>query len=101
MISTLLLALGVFATVAVGDWVWTRYSMAVASRHAHHAAVFAVLIVLVGAVSTLAYVDNHLMILPAALGAWVGTFFTVRKHAPGREPDLADKLAEILDENAR
>jgi len=77
----LLLAAGVFVNTAVGDWVWARYGMAVADRRAAVASVFAILIILVGAAAVLAYTENHWMLIPAALGAGAGTYFTIRRHA--------------------
>lgn len=94
--NTALTALLVFASVTAGDWVWARYAIAVQGRHALKASAMAVGIILVGAVSTVAYVEDHRMVVPAVLGAFVGTYFTVRRSRP--EPqDPAVLMAQLLE----
>ena len=60
------------------DFVWTRYTHAVASKRAMSAATNAVGIVFFNSVVTLAYVADPWMILPAAFGAFVGTWVAMR-----------------------
>lgn len=65
------------ATVAV-DFAWTNYIAAAAEKVAHRAAAWSSLIILFGAVNIVAYSQDHWTILPAALGAYVGTWFAIR-----------------------
>jgi len=63
----------VFAAVTALDFIGAWYTRAVATRHAVPAGLCAAVLVGVGALVTVAYVDNHWLALPAALGAFVGT----------------------------
>lgn len=72
-----LVSLAVFvATVAV-DYAWSAYMMAAAEKQPHKAAFWSLMIVLLGAFSFLSYVDNRWLLIPAAAGAYVGTWFAV------------------------
>ena len=76
---TALLALGVFlATVAV-DFAWARYTVYVAEKRVHPAAFWSAIIILASALSVLAYTENRWMVLPAAVGAYVGTFIALKR----------------------
>ena len=68
----------VFLAVALADVLWTRYILCASERRAVAAAVYSAGIVLVGGMTTLAYVDDPRYLVPAALGAIVGTWVTVR-----------------------
>jgi hypothetical protein len=71
-------ALSFLAMIAV-DVMWARYIMAAADRRAGTAALYSCGIVLGGAVVTLAYVDSAWNLIPACIGATVGTYWTVRR----------------------
>ena len=68
----------VFGSAALADVAWAGWSMYAGDRRAFLAATWGVLIVLLGAVSVRAYVDNGWYLAPAAAGAWCGTFVMVR-----------------------
>lgn len=71
-------ALGVFLAVLVADWLWARYTIAAAARLQVPAAGFSALIVLAGGVTTVALTHSAWYLIPAALGAFVGTWLAVR-----------------------
>ena len=71
-------ALAVFLATAVVDALWTRYIQHTAERRAGQAASYSALLVLCGAFSTVAIVDQHWLAIPAAAGAFVGTYLTAR-----------------------
>ena len=71
-------ALAFLAMIAV-DILWSAYIMAVADRRAVKAALYSGGIVLGGAVVTLAYVDSAWNLIPACIGATVGTYWTVKR----------------------
>jgi hypothetical protein len=71
--------LAVFAAVAVADVLWTLYILATSERRAALAAWCSTGIVLAAAFTTLAYVEDPRYLLPAGLGAWIGTYVTVRR----------------------
>lgn len=77
--KTLGLALVVFMCTVIADIAWTRYTLAVTQRRPHVAAAWSAAIILIGAVTVIAYTDNPLYVLPAAAGAYVGTWLAVRK----------------------
>lgn len=68
-----------FATLAL-DYVWAYYQRAVNSKSAGPAAWYAALIIGLNALYLLSCNDDHWMILPAAAGAFVGTYLSVRRH---------------------
>lgn len=69
--------ISVAIAMAVVDWAWARYSMALADRRAFAGAVWAVLILLPSAFTIVSYVHDPRMLLPAAIGAFVGTYVSV------------------------
>lgn len=73
-------AILVFLSVALVDVFWTRYFQSVAEKGATKAGLYSSLIILIGAFSTRSYVHDGWLVIPAALGAFVGTYFTVKNH---------------------
>lgn len=59
------------------DVVYAKYTMAVQARKASASANWAGAIILLGGVSILSYTHDPLLILPAAIGAWIGTYWTI------------------------
>lgn len=68
-----------FTGMAALDMVWARYTMAVMARAPHRAGLLASGIMALNALVTLTYVDDWLMILPAAAGAYAGTWLATRR----------------------
>lgn len=68
----------VFAAMFALDYVWAFYTRAVTSGTPSAAGAWAVAIVIFNATVTLGYVQSAWMILPAAAGAFAGTFIAVR-----------------------
>lgn len=69
---------GVAVAMAVVDWAWARYAIALADRRALAGAVWAVMILLPSAFTITSYVHDPRMLAPAALGAFVGTYVSVK-----------------------
>lgn len=67
-----------FAAMAALDFVWGNYTRNVADGRRVPSALWAAGIVFFNATVTLAYVGDHWTILPAAAGAFVGTYFSVK-----------------------
>jgi hypothetical protein len=78
------LALTIFGVALIGDVFWTRWSLAVTSKRALHAAMWGVMICLPAIVWAPAYVQSRWYGAPYAAGAGVGTYLTVR-HAERKE----------------
>lgn len=76
----ILLWLGIFVVNSILDVVYAKYTMAVQARATVAASNWAGCIILLGGVSILTYTHDPILILPAAAGAWFGTYWTV-KHA--------------------
>ena len=55
------------------------YNRAVTANKALSAATYSSGIILAGGITVISYTENHWMILPAAAGAFIGTFFAVKK----------------------
>lgn len=71
--------LAVFFAVAVVDVLWALYMGSVARKQAFWAATWSSLIILLGAFSVVQYTQDHWMLAPAMLGAFIGTHFTVSR----------------------
>lgn len=68
----------IFAVNAILDVVWAKYTLAVTARRPVLSGFWASGIVTVGAISIILYTANFWLIIPAAAGAFVGTYFTVK-----------------------
>ena len=71
-------AAAVFVALFVLDVFWTRYTAAVTVAHPTRASTYSALIVLANGVAVMIYASEPLMILPAALGAFAGTWVAVK-----------------------
>lgn len=69
----------VFVSTTLADVAWTKYTLAVAEKRATRAAGWSAAIVLFGAFNIVTYVGDHWALIPAALGAFVGTLWAVRR----------------------
>lgn len=70
----------VFLAVALADVCWTKYFLEAANKNATKAAAWSAVIVLLGSYTTVEYVGNALLVIPAALGAFAGTYLTVLRE---------------------
>lgn len=85
----------VFLLMVALDFMWAMYTQHVVSGTPISAAFASVGIVIFSAILTLFYVTNPLLILPAALGAYVGTFVQMEMR---RERPRAPKPVCFHDE---
>ena len=60
------------------DMCWAYYFMKVEERNAPQAGMWAVLLFMSGAVVTTNFIGDNTLIFAAALGAFIGTYFTVK-----------------------
>lgn len=68
----------VFILMFVTDVVWTVYFNFISQKLPKQAAISGVLIYLLSSCVTLKYVENVWYLIPAMLGAYFGTYFTVK-----------------------
>ena len=66
--------LAVFVSVAVLDFVWAHYTIAVNRSQPVKAGGYAALIMLLGGLAAVGYVNDPWMLIPACLGAFTGTY---------------------------
>lgn len=71
----------VFGATFVLDFAFARYTRAVTEQRALHAAHYAALIIVLGAVGIIAYTTNPWLLIASASGAWAGTYFSMRLDA--------------------
>lgn len=69
----------VFVVMAVLDFIWARYTNAVGEKAAHRAARLATYLVVCNGIVTIEWVTDHWLLIPTALGAYVGTFAAVKR----------------------
>lgn len=74
-------AVGVFVAMAFADFAWAKYTMYLAEKRAHKAAFWSAVIIACGAVTVVSYTESHVLLLPALLGAYVGTLIAVRRDS--------------------
>lgn len=67
----------IFLGTVILDVAWTFYLMKVEERNPIHSGLWAVVIYLVGALIVISYSTNHLLLIPAVLGSFIGTAGTV------------------------
>lgn len=70
----------VFVSTLLADIAWTRYTLAVGARAAVKAGIWSTLIILFGAFNITTYVTDRRAIIPAALGAFIGTWWAVGRN---------------------
>ena len=64
--------------MAVADVCWTLYFIDVDERKAHPASFWSAMIILVHAFTVTTYVENKVYIAAAFIGAYIGTYGTVK-----------------------
>jgi hypothetical protein len=69
--------LGTFAAMVATDLCWVRYVIAANHRAPLEAGAWAVALFLLGALTVLGYTRDRWLLLPAAAGAFAGTYFGV------------------------
>ena len=71
-------SLAVGLAVALADGLWALWIGAVAANRPILAGVYSVGLICCGAFVTVAYVQDRRQLLPASIGAFVGTYLSVR-----------------------
>lgn len=74
----MLKALLIFAAVFCTDWLWASYIINTAKKNVTKSSVLSGLIVGIGAFTTITYVEDHTMIIPAVIGGMLGTVVGVK-----------------------
>jgi hypothetical protein len=67
------------ATIAL-DVCWAKYTLSMTGKRPLASANWSAAIVALGAFTTVSYVEHHWIAIPALIGAWIGTYFTVKHH---------------------
>lgn len=70
--------IAVFVGMFALDWAWATYTMAAADRKALAASLASVVIAVVGAAVTVAYVYDWWLLIPVACGCFAGTYSAVK-----------------------
>lgn len=81
MLSTKFLV--VFLLVALVDFLWAQYVIHTAGIKPLKSSLYAAGIYILSSIITIAYVDDHHMVVPAGLGAFAGTYLSVRLKKKG------------------
>ncbi len=69
----------VFVLMAAADVCWTKYISAVHAKKPLAAGLWSASIILMSAFTVITYVTNHWLVIAALLGAFAGTYFTVKR----------------------
>ena len=70
----------VVLALTLADICWTKYFMETANKNANKAAIWSALIILCGSFATVSFVHDKRLILAAMIGAYLGTFVTIKWH---------------------
>jgi hypothetical protein len=73
MAADALIYIAVFLGMAAQDFVWAYYTLALTAHQSIRAGFYASGIILIGGFVTVSYVNDHYLLIAAALGAFVGT----------------------------
>ena len=68
----------VMISVCLADVCWTKYFVYVAKKEALKSAIWSALIVVCGIVSFISYMDDRRLTIAAVIGAFIGTYLTVK-----------------------
>jgi len=69
--------LTVMIAMIIADVCWALYFITVSERRAFAAGAYGSVIVLLGAISTVSYVNDRTLLVAAVLGAFIGSYLTV------------------------
>lgn len=69
--------IAIFALFVVLDFVWARYTIAMAECRSLESANWAFLITFMSALAAIMYVGDNWLVIPAAAGGWLGTLVGV------------------------
>lgn len=78
---------GVFASMFLVDLCWTKYFIYISKHNPLKAASWGSMILLFGAFTTMNYIEDRTLIIAAALGGFVGTYFTVQREKKKKEKE--------------
>lgn len=70
-------ATSVLFAMVLSDWIWAHYIGSIAQQRGLASANWAALVILLGAYVVVSYVEDKRLIVPAAVGAWIGTYLGV------------------------
>jgi subtilase family serine protease len=70
-------AVAVFCGTFVSDYIWAKYIASITTATPMVAGIWAVATIVLGAFVVLSYVNDRRMIIPAAIGAFFGTYFAI------------------------
>lgn len=72
---------GVMLSMFLVDICWAKYFIFVGKHKAFPAAFWGSMIMIFGAFTTINYVDDRTLLIPAFIGGFIGTYLTVHREA--------------------
>lgn len=69
--------IGVFISMLLVDVCWTKYFVMVTKHRPMPAAIWGSMILLLGAFTTINYIDDKMLLIPTFIGGSIGTYLTV------------------------
>lgn len=70
-------AIGIFVATGIGDFVWAKYIASITTSTPLIASTWATITLVLGAFVVISYVQDKRMLIPAAIGAFIGTYLAV------------------------
>lgn len=73
-----LLIVLVFTATVIADWLWARWTIACAEKRAIAASLYSSGLILCSGFTVLEFTREPVLLIPAAIGAAVGTYIAIR-----------------------
>ncbi len=70
----------VMVSAIMADICWTKYMLGVSEKAPFKAAFWSAMIIAIGGFMVISYTQNHLLVVAAMLGAFIGTFLAVYRE---------------------
>lgn len=65
-----------FAAMTITEFLWALYIHNLRDENEHHAGLYCSLIVVFAGFTTILFMSNHWMLIPAGMGAYFGTYLS-------------------------
>lgn len=88
----------VFVSTLLVDIIWAYYFIKIAEKQPFQAGILSIGIALTSAYVTISYVHNPLFLIPVSIGAYLGTYYAVKRH---KKTDGVEEKVVKLEEKIK
>ena len=91
--------IGVAISVMLTDVCWAKYIIYSSKKDALKAAIWSGAIVVCGSFSFFGYLEDKRFVFASIIGAFIGTYLTVKRSDPEDEEELPEIVEETIGES--